>query len=129
MAIRRGVTNAVQLYIANGMDLNATDDGGMSPLMCAADAGQVQICRILLEAGADPLQCNDEGRDAHFFALKNGSSEVVGVLREFLGNRAKELQKRKEDFQSGAVDSDFDYADRPRTYRNKEFHTTGWEEY
>ena len=129
MAIRLGVTNAVQLYIANGMDLNATDDGGMSPLMCAADAGQVQICRILIEAGADPLQCNDEGRDAHFFALKNGSSEVVGVLREFLGNRAKELQKRREDFQPGAVDSDFDYADRPRTYHNKEFHTTGWEEY
>lgn len=129
MAIRLGVTNAVQLYVANGVDLNATDDGGMSPLMYAADAGQVQICRILLEAGADPLQCNDEGRDAHFFALKNGSSEVVGVLRGFLGNRAEELQKRREDFQPGSIDLDFDYADRARTYHNKKFHTTAWEEY
>jgi hypothetical protein len=111
------------------MDLNATDDGGMSPLMCAADAGQVQICRILLEAGADPLRCNDEGRDAHFFALRNGSSEVVSVLRGFLGNRAAELQIRREDSQASAVDSDFDYEDRARTYHNKNFHITGWEEY
>jgi hypothetical protein len=97
--------------------------------MYAADSGQVQSCRILLEAGADPLQCNNEGRDAHFFALKNGSSAVVDVLRAFLGNRAEELQKRREAFQPGAVDSDFEYADRARTYHNKKFHTTGWEEY
>ncbi len=44
MAIRFGVTNAVQLYVANGVDVNATDDGGMSPIMYAADTGHAQIC-------------------------------------------------------------------------------------
>ncbi|MCA1837280.1 MAG: ankyrin repeat domain-containing protein, partial [Actinobacteria bacterium] len=118
MAIRLGVANAVQLHIAKGVDVNSTDDGGMSPLMYAADAGQAEICRVLLEAGADPLQCNDEGRDAHFFALKNGSSAVGDVLRRFLGNRSDELQ-RQDDSQSVqgrislhiALDNDEDWSD------------------
>jgi hypothetical protein len=129
MAIRFGVTNAVQLYVANGVDVNGTDDRGMSPLMYAAEAGQAQICRVLLEAGAEPLQCNDDGRDAHFFALKNGSSEVVGILRSFLGNRTREELEKTEAAYPRVDDSAFDHADRPPTYHNEEFYLTGWDEY
>jgi DNA-binding MarR family transcriptional regulator len=129
MAIRLGVTNAVQLYVAKVVDLNSTDDGGMSPLMYAADAGQAQICRVLLEARADPLQCNDEGRDAYFFALRNGSSDVVGILRRFLGNPPEEELEKTEAAHSPVDDSAFDHADRPPTYPNEGFYLTGWDEY
>jgi RNA polymerase primary sigma factor len=129
MAIRHGVTNAVQLHIAKGVDINARDDGGMSPLMYAADAGQAQICRVLLEAGADPLQCNHEGRDAHFFALKNGSSEVAGVLAEYLGNQIEEELEKREDSQFGVVDSDVkDAVHPPSLDAEQEFDISGWKE-
>lgn len=125
MAIRHGVTSAVQLHITKGVDVNSTDDRGMSPLMYAADAGQAEICRVLLEAGANPLQCNDEGRDAHFFALKSGSSEVGNVLRRFPGNHSDELQQ--EDSQYAAVD--FHLQDAVRLLSvDAELDITGWHE-
>jgi hypothetical protein len=99
--------------------------------MYAADAGQVEICRVLLGAGADPLQCNDEGRDAQFFALKNGSSEVVGVLRRFLGNSLIGVAPAAEGevSQSGAVDFDVKDAVRlPSLDADQELDITGWTE-
>lgn len=128
MAIRLGVANAVSLHIAKGVDINATDEGGMSPLMYAADAGHPQICRVLLEAGADPLRCNDEGKDAHFFALKSGSSEVVSVLSAFLGSSIGDVSEKPNSLHPHAVAFESEHSDRTSSHDSEDFDITGWEE-
>jgi RNA polymerase primary sigma factor len=128
MAIRNGVTSVVQLHIAKGVDVNAPDDNGMSPLMYGAEAGQLETCRILLEAGADPLKCDGAGNDAQFFALRNGNSEVTALLKNFLGNRGKEQLENAETFQSVVVEATIEYPDRVASVDIEQFDTTGWEE-
>ena len=54
LAVLSGTQSAVQFHIQRGLDINATDKEGRSPVMLAALKGNVEICRLLLEAGADP---------------------------------------------------------------------------
>jgi RNA polymerase primary sigma factor len=64
MAALAGVESAVHLQIRMGADVNAKDAKGRSPLVLAASGGHTETCRILLDAGADPLMIDGEGNDA-----------------------------------------------------------------
>ena len=50
--------------------------------MYAAIRGQAEICRILLEAGADPFLKNRQGQDALALARSAGHHAVETVLFE-----------------------------------------------
>ncbi len=51
-------TAAAELLLENGADLDATDDLGVTPLMAAAELGELECVRLLLASGADPtLRC------------------------------------------------------------------------
>jgi RNA polymerase primary sigma factor len=84
MAIASGVESIVRLHVRLVKDVNARDGAGMSPLMIAAAKGHASICCLLLEAGADPLLRNHEGRDALALARLNGKQEAEGVLQVHL---------------------------------------------
>lgn len=84
MAVVSGATAAVKLQIARGADPNARDDRGMSPLMHAAARGHVETCRLLLEAGADPLLLCPEGIDALALARRHGKTTAVEVLLPYV---------------------------------------------
>lgn len=84
LAVLSGAQPAVRIHIQRGVDINATDGDGRSPLMLAALKGHIEICRLLLEAGADPTLVDREGKDAFALALGNGRSGTGVVIREFL---------------------------------------------
>ena len=80
MAIVAGVESAVRIHIERGDDLNARDFSGQTPLMLAAARNKPHICKMLLDAGADPLLGDPDGNDALFIANAAGAREVALLL-------------------------------------------------
>jgi len=87
LAVLSGIQTAVNLHIRRGIEVNAVDDKGRSPLILAASKGHVDTCRILLEAGADPRIRDNEGNDALSIAL----DKKMGNLAELLKKRLSEF--------------------------------------
>jgi ankyrin repeat protein len=79
-AIRRGDESGVRQMIRQGVDVNAIDFGGETPLMCAATAGQKDIVELLLVAGAN-VHYRPDGASILALAEMNGHSEVAELLR------------------------------------------------
>jgi len=62
-------------------------------LLAAASFGQVEICEILLAAGAQPVAVNDKGQNALHMAVERDKAPVVKQLliyKELLASRNKE---------------------------------------
>ena len=79
-----GVKAVVELHLQRGVDVNATDDKGRSALILAAEKGHTEICRMLLEAGADPALRDHEGNDALFIAVIHRLENTENLLRQYL---------------------------------------------
>jgi RNA polymerase primary sigma factor len=80
LAILSGSVESVRLHVHSVGDANATDEKGRSPLILAASKGRVDVCRLLLETGADPALKDHEGKDAVTVARLGGHESVVGLL-------------------------------------------------
>ena len=83
IAVSNGVENAVKIHIAKGDDLNACDDLGDTPLIIAARNKKTNVCRMLLENGADPLLENLAGKTAIAIANDIGALDTAEVIRSF----------------------------------------------
>ena len=79
MALLSGSLTSVLLHIRRGTPLDGRDKNGMTPLMLAAAAGRVEICRLLLEQGADAA-AHESGRTAADLALHAGHRHLAEVL-------------------------------------------------
>lgn len=101
VAALAGVQAAVRLHIRRGVDLNAKDNRGRSPLMLAASRGHVEVCRALLEAGADPLALDDDGNDALSIALGAGANDVAALLRACWPSPSGSNEPRPEHLPAG----------------------------
>lgn len=99
MAVIAGVETAVKHHIKRGDDLNARDDRGLTPIMMAASRNKPAICKLLLEAGADPRLEDPAGRDALAIAELAGASESVVLIAKALAtlneNSNSELNKNE----------------------------------
>jgi len=82
MAVVAGVETAVRLHIRRGDNLDACDGAGCTPLMLAASRNKANICRILLDAGANPDLVDYSGRNALAIAYEAASSEAAAVIIE-----------------------------------------------
>ena len=87
MAIRAGASDLVRFHLQRGGDINRQDDSGTSLLMFAAVRGRAEICRILLDAGADPVLKNHQGQDALELADAAGHDTVKTMLRAVIAAR------------------------------------------
>ena len=90
-AINAHLINVKELVNA-GASLTAQDENGFNVLMQAMliDSGpykdRVEVIKYLLEQGADPLQKDDEGRNAIQFAGDTGRDhELISLLKRFAG--------------------------------------------
>ena len=80
-AIRRGEIETVQRLVAADKSLlGAKDTDGSPPLNVAAQGGNIEIARFLLEAGADLKAGDNEQSNALHLAASAGQNEMIDFL-------------------------------------------------
>jgi hypothetical protein len=84
LAAINGIEASIREHLRRGVDVNATDIRGCSPLMLAATGGHLRACEILIEAGADLRAVDVDGNDAISLATANGHSAVAELLHRHL---------------------------------------------
>ncbi|XP_072303186.1 ankyrin repeat and MYND domain-containing protein 2-like isoform X1 [Eucyclogobius newberryi] len=75
------VQEAAQLLDTNEVRINCLDENGMTPLMHAAYKGKADMCRLLLQHGAD-VNCNQHeyGYTALMFAGLSGKTDITSMM-------------------------------------------------
>lgn len=58
-------------------DINSSNVYGNTVLFTAAQKGYADICKLLLEYGADKDRVNNVGESAMTIAVKNGHAHIV----------------------------------------------------
>lgn len=82
-ATREGNTDMVRsLLSAPGVDVNAKDETGSTPLLEAARFGHDNICRMLIAAGANLKAKDRDSKTALQLAIQGDHDEVVRVLKQ-----------------------------------------------
>ena len=71
----------VRLLLEAGVEVDARQQQGWTPLHGAAHAGDVELVTVLLDAGADRTLVPDSGKDAAALADEAGHAAVVKLLR------------------------------------------------
>ena len=80
-AIRGGDLAAVQRLVANDKSLlTAKESDGSTPLHVAARAGNIEIAKLLLDAGADIKAGDNENSNALHLAAVGGQREMIDFL-------------------------------------------------
>ncbi len=79
-AIRTVDAAGVRAVLAGGVDVNAADPDGTTPLHWAAHADDADIVRLLLDAGADAAAANRYGVRPLALACTNGNAAIVKLL-------------------------------------------------
>jgi ankyrin repeat protein len=81
-AVSGGYIDAVLILLESGrVDLGAREESGATALHIAAGYGQVEIVRVLLQAGAEPLAVDSEGRTPADVARLQGHAAAEALLR------------------------------------------------
>ncbi|GAA6226696.1 ankyrin repeat and MYND domain-containing protein 2-like [Lates japonicus] len=75
------VQEAAQLLASKEVRVNCLDEYGMTPLMHAAYKGKADMCRLLLQNGAD-VNCNQHeyGYTALMFAGLSGKTDITSMM-------------------------------------------------
>jgi hypothetical protein len=79
-AVTVGDRDTLAVMIAEGADVNATNDGGQTLLILAIVSGREHLLRLLLDSGADPLQEDHTGLNAINWAERKGRTDVANFL-------------------------------------------------
>ncbi len=81
-AVLKNDIKTVQDLIKKGVDINAQDRQGFTPLIIAARHGRAMCARVLLGHGAEIDKKDYKGNSALLWAAFHGYGEVVDVLLE-----------------------------------------------
>ena len=77
---KRSNAMTVQLLLQKKADPNVSDCRGATPLMCAAQSGNIEACKLLLMNGASVKAKDHDGLTALHYAAKYNHPEVVELL-------------------------------------------------
>ena len=81
-AIQKRRTKMVASLLRVGVDIESRNINGKTPLMMAAEFGQIDIVRLLLENGADVHAETPYGDTAQLIAEKMGFPDIAKILSE-----------------------------------------------
>lgn len=82
-ATREGNTDMVKSLVSGqGVDVNATDERGSTPLLEAARYGHEDISLVLIGAGADVKARDKDGKTALMLAIQGNHDDVVRILNQ-----------------------------------------------
>lgn len=84
VAASLGVLASVRLHISRNDALDARDSMGQTPLMIAAKKNRAEVCRLLLDAGADKNLVDLNGYSAMELARSAGANETLAVFALYL---------------------------------------------
>ena len=79
--LKKSRTN-LKVTLATGVDVNRTDEEGVSSLFVSAQNGHSDIVKLLLEKGADVNRADEEGVSPLFISAQNGHFDTVKLLLE-----------------------------------------------
>ena len=79
-AARQGNIEAVKQYLADGVDVNAKDDWGKTPLHSTAEMRRKEIAELLIANGADVNAKDSWGITPLQYATANDQKETVELL-------------------------------------------------
>mmetsp|Transcript_57655 Transcript_57655/g.160698 ORF Transcript_57655/g.160698 Transcript_57655/m.160698 type:complete len:211 (+) Transcript_57655:57-689(+) len=81
VAAAGNVARLEQLVLRDGVDVDARDEDGLTPLMAAARAGQLHVLQRLIEIGSPALNAVDRtGRTPLDYAVEAGHDEIVEYM-------------------------------------------------
>ena len=87
IALNAGILSAVKRQIGQGDDVNIEDENNHTPLMIASAKGHFEICKFLVEMGANPNFVNCKMESASSLALENNHKIIFDFLEDnFLSN-------------------------------------------
>jgi len=92
-AIERGNLSYVKTLLTMDFDLDTIDDNGMSPLMRAAQRGDLKLVQMILKRGASPSLAGPSGRAADV-ALQSNFPAVNEYLKKAEEADAAEAARR-----------------------------------
>ena len=75
-----GQLEVLSTLIAAGAELHSPDRAGWTPLHCAVSNGVEAAILLLIEAGADPMRKDHEGKTVMDLARHFGKSEMVATI-------------------------------------------------
>ena len=81
-AIKNKHTNAAKFLFENGAAIDSSIDS-VTPLMCAAIAGDLEILKFLLEKGAAVNSCDKNGMTALHYAISHYNGHLVKTLLDY----------------------------------------------
>ncbi len=79
-------TEIAKFLVKKGANVNHRNEGGFTPLMHVAYAGNVELVKFLLENGADANAKTANGKTPLIFAREKGGDDVVDLLRKHGSN-------------------------------------------
>ena len=85
----------VDLLLAAGAEVNATDGGGFTPLHLAAIRGELPLVTRLLLRGADASVRTQESQTSADLARARGHEPTARFLETWLGERARVVARRE----------------------------------
>jgi len=71
-----------KFLLSVGANTEAKNTNGSTPLVAAAENGQVELARLLLEKGADKKATNRDGRTGLFLAVDKGHAKLAQMFRQ-----------------------------------------------
>lgn len=92
-AVQSSDAGALEKLAAEVKDLNESFDEGRTALIEAAATGQLDLVKILLEAGADPSLKDGEHETALLKAAANAHLEVVHLLAPMASEDERDLAR------------------------------------
>jgi ankyrin repeat protein len=72
--------STIELLVAHGADVNATQAGGFTAIFSAAAANRIDLAELLMAHGANPHPTSDEGKTPADFARDRGHTEFAEWL-------------------------------------------------
>lgn len=81
IASYNGELAEIKRLLAEGADVNATNERGVTPLISATAGYQLGVVEFLLSLGADPTPQTDEGFNAFDFAFYNNDVGIARLIR------------------------------------------------
>ena len=83
----------VQVLIDAGVDIEAKDRMGRSPLHWACEGGNLAIVKMLVKAGAKVCATDNEANTCFTIAEKNGHTNIVRYLEKLRGVHVKQTDR------------------------------------